>query len=399
VTPHVTYPEFCPRRGCQFYDRQRAACCDWYYKFGSYDTQARGRIQRFRCISCGKTCSTQTFSIHYWTHSTEDYQQLLQGLYSGSGLRQYGRFTGRSSRVVQNRIRHLARNCLSVLDSSAEAFRLAENLTMDGFESFTRSQYFPNNITMVVGGTSQYIYGAIHTLMRRKGRMSEMQQKNRAQIDRHWRPRRGALRSDCATLLADCAGMIDSSSRTHPLTLWSDEHPEYPRALQRIPALCAAIREGRLAHRTVSSRRARTRSNPLFAVNYVDRQIRKNMGEHVRETVKQGREVNCQMERMVIFMVAHNFLTPHRIEDRLALCRFPTHADVAGVDDARQRLCLKRLFTHRHIWGHAKTADQWRKRVWLHEYENPPAVDFTTGKVSAARVALPPRGLYRHFLA
>ncbi|MFW6313072.1 MAG: hypothetical protein ACOC2N_04225, partial [Spirochaetota bacterium] len=84
-------------------------------------TRARGRIQRFRCRSCGRTCSTQTFSIHYWAHYTNDLPWLLGALSSSSGLRQIGRVAGVTHRVIQNRCRRLARNALAVMDG-AHAF-------------------------------------------------------------------------------------------------------------------------------------------------------------------------------------------------------------------------------------------------------------------------------------
>ncbi|GAB1432910.1 hypothetical protein MASR2M29_15350 [Spirochaetota bacterium] len=42
--------------------------------------------------------------------------------------------------------------------------------TADGFESFDRSQYFPNQINLVLGKNSQFLYDYSHTTIRRKGR-------------------------------------------------------------------------------------------------------------------------------------------------------------------------------------------------------------------------------------
>ena len=139
-------------------------------------------------------------------------------------------------------------------------------------------------------------------------------------------------------------------------------------------------------------------SNPLFAVNYLDRQIRKSMGEHVREAVKQGREVNCQMERLAIFIVAYNFLTPHRIRDGARVSEAGAHADVAGLDSARYAQMLERIFTHRYILGHMGGNQDWHGRTWRHQYENPPAVNFKTGEVSAATMAVAAQKLPQHLL-
>ena len=65
----ISEPEFCPNPSCRFHSRENAAEYQWYIRFGRFQTETRGAIQRFRCRGCGKTCSTQTFSVHYWTDS------------------------------------------------------------------------------------------------------------------------------------------------------------------------------------------------------------------------------------------------------------------------------------------------------------------------------------------
>ena len=399
-TPHITKPEFCPNPQCLFYDPNYAAGMNWYTHFGKFFTKCRGWIQRFRCSACGKTCSTQTFSIHYWTHSTNNLVWLLHLLESSSGMRQIARDAGVSYRVIQNRIRRLARNSLSVMDVVHTYHELNEDIALDGFESYTRTQYHPNNFTTIVGSDSQFFYSVIHTLLRRKGRMRTYQMNKRALIDEVWRPPKNAIRSDCTTMLNDLSPMIHRRAVRHtPLTLFTDLHNAYPAALKRVPVLSRDVDEGRFIHFRISSRAARTRVNPLFPVNYLDQQIRHIMGEHIRETMKQGHEVNCQMERMAVFMFVYNFLTPHRIDDCADVRDSYRHAHYAGVSSDEVVKRIERFLTHRHIWGHRRVNHQWIRRIWQHEYENPPAVRKKRGRIQLRRVALPPRGLPAHFLA
>ena len=391
-------PEFCPNPACRFHNRAQAASERWYTRFGRFPTASRGLIQRFRCCACGKTCSTQTFSVHYWTHGDYDLVWLLQQLYACAGLRQLARFTGVTYRVVQNRIRRLARNALAVMDEALAELELSEHLAMDGFESYTRSQYHPNNITHLTGSDSEFIYGVVHTTLRRSGRMRAGQRLTRALIDTVWHPPRG-VREDCTALLGDLSGLILTASRRRPVELATDKHTAYPQALNAVASLAAALREGRVVHRRVSSRAARTKKNPLFAVNYVDRQLRKNLAEHVRETVRQGREVNCQMERMAVFTVLHNFLTPHRVSDRAACHQGARHASVAGVSPQAVRWHLERLASRRHVWTHTRTGAEWIRRIWQHSYENPPVIRLRRRHLDVHSVALPPGGLPYHLLA
>ncbi|TVQ37659.1 MAG: hypothetical protein EA384_11295 [Spirochaetaceae bacterium] len=392
-------PEFCPNRHCRFHRREQAAEYQWYIRFGSFHTRCRGRIQRFRCRNCGKSCSTQTFSIHYWSHYSNDLVWLLGHLYSCSGLRQAARQAGVTHRVIQNRTRRLARGALAVMQTALRRLQLNEDLAMDGFESYTRSQYHPNNITHVAGDRSQFIYAAVHTLLRRKGAMTDAQKRKRQLIDSVWKPRR-SIRQDTSELLGDLAAAISSACSRHGrLRLATDCHSSYRAALLANHTLREQLQAGGLQHHRTSSRAARTVANPLFAINYVDRQMRKNMAEHVRETVRQGREVNCQMERMAVFMVLHNFCTPHRVTDTARADRCTTRAAVAGIQDPVITRQLERMVTHRAVFSHCDRAPQWIQRIWQHRYENPPAVRLVRGEPVVRSVALAPQALPEHLVA
>lgn len=396
----ITEPEFCPNTACPFHDRQIAAVSPWYTRFGTFFTRARGEIQRFRCTGCGTTCSTQTFSVHYWTHSTTDLSWLLSQLYTCSGMRQSGRVAAVTHRVIGNRYRRLARNALAVMDAALEGLKLREHVAMDGFESFTESQYHPNNITHLCGCSSQFVYAAIHTLFRRKGRMTAEQKRRQAAIDLAWKPST-SITAECAELLDDLGPLIDEAceTRSFPLELRSDEHRAYPPAIKSVAELRERLREGSLVHRTTSSKDARTTDNPLFAVNYVDRQLRSSLAEHVRETTRHGREVNSQMERFSIFMVLHNFLTPHRITGHARTDGAITHANVAGATDAHVTRMLERLTTHRHVYTHLRSSQSWIRRIWLHLHENPPVVKIKKGEVKVREACLGPAALPRYLLA
>jgi len=244
----INPPEFCPNPTCRYYRRSAAASQRWYIKFGTFFTQCRGSIQRFRCINCGKTCSTQTFSLHYWTHGTNNMIWLMQLLYSSSGMRQIGRFAGVSYRVIQNRVRRLARNSLAVSDWLYQLLALDEDLAMDGFESFTRSQYHPNNITVVVGARSQHLYSLIYSPLRRKGRMRDEQKRVRELIDSVYRAPQQAVRDDCAAMLTDLSPSIgEAIERAGSVRLATDRHPAYVQALKRVAALACTASIGTAA--------------------------------------------------------------------------------------------------------------------------------------------------------
>jgi hypothetical protein len=61
----------------------------------------------------------------------------------------------------------------------------------------------------------------------------------------------------------------------------SDEHVVYKNVLKRLPLKPLSIK-----HQSVSFRLSRTHHNPLFPVNNMDLQIRKDNSDHHRETVQ-----------------------------------------------------------------------------------------------------------------
>jgi hypothetical protein len=395
-----TVPEFCPNPACPFHHRDTAATTQWWVRFGTFWTRARGRIQRFRCLHCRRTCSTQTFSVHYWTHSTNDLPWLLAQLSTCAGLRQIGRVAGVTHRVIQNRCRRLARNALAVMDLALSGLELREHLAMDGFESFTRSQYHPNNLTHITGCDSQFIYAAVHTLFRRKGTMTRAQKRHRSVIDAVYRPQT-TIAEQCAHMLGDLERPVCRACDTgsEPLELRTDEHTAYPGAIASVASFQRRLAERTLVHDRTSSRAARTTANPLFAVNYVDRQLRTSLAEYVRETTRQGREVNAQMERFAIFMVVHNFLTPHRVSGKARVIGEQTHADVAGVTDEKITDLLRRMTTHRHVYSHTSGFRWWIRRIWQRLHDNPPAVGVRRGVVQSREVCLPVGAIPRYLLA
>jgi hypothetical protein len=65
------------------------------------------------------------------------------------------------------------------------------------------------------------------------------------------------------------------------------------------------FRRTRCSHRFPSTA-PRTTGNPLFAVNYADREIRKDLAEHRRETVCFARSAAMSMARLWVYVADHN---------------------------------------------------------------------------------------------
>ena len=310
----VFTPPFCARARCIHHQPHSSSPYHDYVPWGSYHTNAFGTVPRYRCTSCGKTFSRQTFSLDYYAKHILPYSDIVQRLSSCESLSAIGRAVGASTDTISNRISRASRQSLALSADLSSVLHPDEDVVADGFESFCRSQYFPNNITLLVGSSSQYVYAADHVTLRRKGRMTDQQKKKRAKLEALWKPQPGGIEHSFSRIAHEALSVYTQGRRS-PLTLWTDEHKSYPRALSRSAHLSLLLQEGLLRHRVVSSRAARTSKNPLFPVNYLDRELRKDLHEHVRQTVCFGRNVNRQMERLSVYLYWHNSIKRHRARE------------------------------------------------------------------------------------
>ncbi len=171
----VELPPFCARARCRCHFVHRAKPYEDYIYWGTYWTKAFGEVQRFRCTVCGKTFSEQTFRPNYYAKRVLDYEDLARRLSSCESLSALARAHRASTDTISNRLSRAARQVLAFESEQASGRSPDENLAADGFESFCQSQYFPNNITILVGSDSQFVYAADHATLRRKGRMTDPQ--------------------------------------------------------------------------------------------------------------------------------------------------------------------------------------------------------------------------------
>lgn len=357
-------PPFCPNSACSLHQKVPSeGSTQWWKANGFHKTKVVGRVRRFQCRTCGKTFSTRTFQLDYYTKKTVDYRAIFFKNTSAECVNAVARNLELRPEVVLNRIERLARNCLAMHHSLEGKRPLLEDLCADGFESFDRSQYFPNHIAILVGDESQQLYSFAHATIRKKGKMTKRQKRVREELEKQYRAPRGGVKASFAKATEVITGKWDSSK--HPkLYLTTDEHQAYPRALASLPF----AKSPDFTHRKVSSKLSRTKDNPLFPVNYMDREFRKDHAEHHRESTCFVRNVANGLTRLAMYQCWHNYWKSHRINSKKE--REPVHAVVSGIDereveDAKSRLFVERAFLSR------TPLPEWALDVWLRRSKTP----------------------------
>ena len=356
----MVVPRFCPYRACSLHTLSGVRAWSfpgrWFRPRGFYYTDTYGWVKRFHCCSCGRSFSESTFRLDYFVKRRLSYQRIEQALTSCSGLRAIGRTLGCSVDSVSNRISRLSRQYISAHSSLITTVRLREPLAADGFQSFAVSQYYPNNIHLLCGADSQLVYDLDYVTIRRTGAMSESQRLMRLALEIFYRASPKGITRSFRRIVTSvsrlCATVAPGDPRLPLIPFRTDCKREYAVELKRNRCIGRLMTDHRFEHQRISSRRHRDYANPLFAVNYLDREIRKDLAEHVRETTRFARNVNNSMERMWLYLAVHNYRKRHRINPPAELPeaeRGRVHAQVAGFTRSAIEATLASIHTRRRF--------------------------------------------------
>lgn len=290
--------------------------------------------------------------MHYYIKRMIDLWGFLQLLQSGASVRAIARMFGCSTGSVGNRTDRLMRQALVTLSDIAAEASGAENLCADGFRTFCLSQYFPCDVAILVGSRSDAVYGLDYALLRRSGAMTARQKRVRAMIDRQVSFDPHASENSFSRILDITMRLWAGGLGGHSV-LYTDKHPAYRAAWEAHPHMQHFQSRGWAAHLTVSSRKARTAANPLRAVNYMDREIRKDRADHRRETVCFARNVPRMLGRLVIYFATRNLVKKRRIRGSRSPgpleSLFESHARYAGIPAEGQAAMAVGLLSHRRF--------------------------------------------------
>ena len=324
-------PPFCPNKKCLFHCGDTTS---WRYVRNGTFTSARSRpsTQRYKCLQCGRSFSSRTYRSTYWLKRPDLFLRVARGLVSCSGFRQIAAGLDVSPQTVARHAARLGRQALLFHEQMRSKNPVTEPLSLDSFVSFTYSQFSPTHFHFAMGRRSHFAYGFTESQVRRSGTMTPAQRAYRAFLERTLgRPDPEAREKDVAALLK----IVGYGAPRIDLT--TDEDQAYPRAIRRsaVPT----------AHSTISSKERRSTTNPLFASNLHDLQVRHGSSNHKRETIGFSKRVASSIERMWLHLVWKNYVKPFSEKTRGA-----TPAQRAGFTERKwsfREIFLKRRFPDR----------------------------------------------------
>ena len=367
-------PSRCPNPDCPAHNDPAPG---WFRPFGTYATNTHGIVPRFRCRSCGTTCSTQTESMHYAAKRRVPLRAFVDSLLEGASQREIARRYGISPMTVHNAMIRLGRQAIAAQTVLLSHLTPRPRLVFDGLRSFVTSQDYPCDLTTLIDADGETILAVTHGVFRRAGRMTRTQRNRVMAKQAHWKIPVGTMSRSISMIWGDLWSYLDSDATRAPAIVDTDQHRGYRRIVQRSPVY-RHLRLANLAeHRTTSSLAPRNVQNPLFPANYVDRLIRHRLREHTRETIAFARHSAMQMYRMWIFAWDHNARRAWRVKRP----EEGKHAEQGALnaDGANAMRRVTREFFRRRVDVRGCSVPDSLAETWRAEAVSPP-IRWTVGQ-------------------
>jgi transposase-like protein len=267
-------PPRCPHRHCSSHTDPKHKA---FHAHGSYQPKCRSQpVPRFRCTSCKRTFSRQTFRMDYRDHKPELNARLFEFLISGAGLRQSARILKLSRHCLELKFRKLARHLRRLnLNLSFELPKGAK-LSFDEFESIEGTRVaLPLSISFLIEEESRFLVWAEAARIPQRTRRGKQRKALSEHSKGSGKRRPDATRFAIERTLRRGAALVG----THEQVLLSTD-----KKLSYVPIARRVFGAKRLVHARTSSLLPRGSSSKLSAINHAEAMARDLLGRLRRES-------------------------------------------------------------------------------------------------------------------
>ena len=335
-------PPRCPHSTCSAHAEPRT---NFFIRIGTYRTKSKPRpISRFRCRTCLRSFSRQTFRHDYRDKKPHLNVRVVELLCSGVGLRQGARIVGLTrrnfamkARKIQVTAAALDTNLLERAGHVDQASPRSNSLEVqfDEFETYEMCRNtMPLTVPTAVETRSRLILGSVAASIRPRGKMTL---KRKQRIDRH--EKRYGSRLDhsakaCRTVLERVAAFRPSATSVQ---LDTDFKSTYAAHAAR------AFEGKRLTHRQTLGSAPRDQESPLAAINLTEAMMRDLMGRLRRRSWLVSKMCKYLNLHLGLYAGWRNWVRPRFNRDDQC------PGEIAGF--AKRRLKRRELVGWRQDWG------------------------------------------------
>ncbi|MFT7485318.1 MAG: transposase-like protein [Candidatus Paceibacteria bacterium] len=326
-------PPFCPRRDCS---QHRSPRPNFYYRHGFYHPNCRSHaVPRFRCRTCRRTFSRQTFRMDYRDQRPDLNAPLFNLISMGVGIRMSSRRLGLSLRCTELKLRKIARHLRQQNLTLRAPLDGEVQFVFDEFETFeTHRSLCPLSVPVLIEKTTRYCVWAESATIRPRGKMTEKRLENMATRELKHGRRRDRSRRAIRRTLQRGKNLLQNSA---VVRLYTDQKLTYP-VLAR-----AAFGASRLRHYRTNSKVARTTHNPLFPINHEEARMRDAMGRLRRESWLVSKKRRYLDLALQVHMAHRNFVRKRFNGDQ------ESPAQLLGF--VHRRMTRTEALSWRQCWG------------------------------------------------
>ncbi len=215
------------------------------------------RIQRYLCLSCKRSFSTQTFSVTYWLKQPYLIKDVFMKIVGNMANRQLARDLKVNPGTIDSILPRIARHCFLFHIKNLQNASPPSEIVVDGFVTFEHNQYFPFHHHNAVEKDTDFFMYFTYSEVRRSGTMTEDQENRRVELEKVFgNPDSQAVRKDMTHLLE-----VTLNGQTSAV-VHSDGHKSYPRAIR--DTKCD------IAHIVTPGKNHRDKHNKLWPINLLD---------------------------------------------------------------------------------------------------------------------------------
>lgn len=319
-------PTFCPQLSCESHDRDSSFR---YQRFGKYNRKCDGAwIQRFLCLTCRRSFSTQSFKSNYRYRIPFLHHHLTQTLCSKVTRRQAARIFSVNRKTVERRFVRMAEVCHEFQRARIRDCRLQGGthgvFQLDELETFEHNRKLkPVTMSVLIERRSYFVVDTAAGTLPARRPLKTHEEKRRHELSLV-EGKRTSQSSACVR--ASFKALTRLLAPEAEVVLQTDKKRTYPVECRR------AFRGRPIFHRTTSSRKRRDYRNLLFPINHTLAMMRDGMSCLVRRSWGAAKTVLGLRRHADIWMAYRNYVRGVTIKTKT------TPAMAAGVCSKRWKL-------------------------------------------------------------
>ncbi|HRC63414.1 MAG TPA: hypothetical protein PLX85_09380 [Dehalococcoidia bacterium] len=268
---------------------------------GTFVRACDGRVvQRFLCLTCLRSFSTQSFRFDYRLRNPFLHKPVFGHLVSKVTHRQAARLLGVTRKTVELRLRRLGEHCRLFHAARLAGKHIGGVFQLDEAETFeTDRRLKPVTMPVLIERKTRFIVHTESAPLPARGNLSPALEARKREYEALEGQRKSGSRAAVKKCFEALAAHLDPAA---PLVVQTDRKATYPGILRDVFTARAVV------HETTSSRTKRDGKNLICAINHTLAMLRDGLSRMVRRTWAHAKWRVRLAQHMWVYVVYRNYV-------------------------------------------------------------------------------------------